>query len=382
MSKKSSTTKGRVCIITSTHSPFDTRIFHKEAKSLHLAGYKVVIICPHIRNEEKENIQILPVSPPKNRVDRMMILPFRLFKIALKQPADIFHFHDPDLLLIAYLLKRLTPAKVIYDVHENYSEVIKSRSWLPAVFRPLLSKLFGFFEQSLVKTYDGVIAVTEDIDSTFDVKNSVVVRNYPRIDLFDSQQIIDDPQRELKPPRLIYVGDLTKVRGIHEIVRSLEYLEEDNPLELILIGGFSEGNLEDSLKSLPCYSRVRHLGRIPYAEVSEHLHKADIGLVCLHPIPRYQKALPVKMFEYMAAGLPVVASDFPIWRTILEENQCGLVVDPTSPEAIANAYQYLINHPDQSKKMGLNGKKAVSEKYSWSAEQEKLLGLYSGLLQD
>ena len=348
---------------------------------MQLAGYQVIIIAPYESDEERENIQVLSVDPPKNRFSRMVIFPFRLVKKALEVSADIYHIHDPDLLLIAYLIKSLTHSKVIYDVHENYSEVIKSRSWLPVFCRPFLSRCFARFEKRIAKTLDGIVAVTEDIQQLFDGQTSVLVRNYPLIELMEGHQKPIKRKKPKEPIRLIYAGDLTKVRGIIEIVRSLEYVKSDLHLEFVLIGGFSEKGLEESLKRLKGYSRVNHLGRIPYLQVSEQLFKADIGLVCLHPLPRYRKALPVKMFEYMASGLPVIASDFPAWKIILEENQCGLVVDPKSPVSIGEAIQVLAENPEQRRRMGMNGKKAVEEKFNWSTEGERLLRFYDDLLR-
>ena len=121
-------------------------------------------------------------------------------------------------------------------------------------------------------------------------------------------------------------------------------------------------------------------GPVLHEKVSELLAQARVGVATLHPDPNYLGSLPTKLFEYMAAGLPVVASNFPLWKEIVEGNKCGLTVNPLDPEEIAHAIEYLINHPDEARRMGENGRQAVLEKYNWETEGKKLLALYEKLL--
>ena len=85
------------------------------------------------------------------------------------------------------------------------------------------------------------------------------------------------------------------------------------------------------------------------------------------------------MFEYMAAGIPVVASNFPLWKEIIEENKCGICVEPANVEQISDAVNYLLNNPEEAQRMGANGRKAVEEKYNWNNEAKTLLQLYCDL---
>ncbi|MBD3768073.1 MAG: glycosyltransferase, partial [Gammaproteobacteria bacterium] len=103
------------------------------------------------------------------------------------------------------------------------------------------------------------------------------------------------------------------------------------------------------------------------------------GLVTFLPAPNHIDAQPNKMFEYMSAGLPIITSIFPLWREIVEGNQCGLCVDPLDPQAIGEAIQYLIDNPVEAEQMGKNGRQAVEQKYNWTIEEQKLLDLYAGL---
>jgi hypothetical protein len=89
---------------------------------------------------------------------------------------------------------------------------------------------------------------------------------------------------------------------------------------------------------------------------------------------------PTKLFEYMAARVPVVASDFPLYRAIVEGAGCGIVVDPTSPHAIAEAVRYLLDHPEDAQAMADRGRAAMLERYNWHASKEALLELYARVL--
>ena len=87
------------------------------------------------------------------------------------------------------------------------------------------------------------------------------------------------------------------------------------------------------------------------------------------------------MFEYMSAGLPVIASNFPKWKNIINETNCGICVNPENPDEIAKAIEFIMTHPKKAKEMGQNGRKLIEKKYNWSIEEKKLNIIYSSLLQ-
>jgi len=369
--------KATICIITTVHPPFDTRIFHKEARTLARAGYEVTLIAQHSHNEVVDGVKITGLPKPRNRFSRTFGLTWRAFRTALRQRAEVYHFHDPELLPIGVLLKLFTRAKVIYDVHEDVPEQILTKHWIPALLRRPVAVVFNSLEKLLVRAADAVVVATEGIAEKFASFNPVVVHNYPNL------QMLPNPSTERgggEEKVLIYAGGITELRGAREMVRALEQLKPACDVELHLIGKFEPPELERKLQALPGYQRVRFLGWMKPENVYAHLAKADIGLVCLHPEPRFVVALPVKLFEYMAAGLPVIASDFPLWKEIVEGSNCGLCVDPLDPQAIARAIEFLITHPEEAREMGENGRRAVEEKYNWEHEGEKLLALYDKLL--
>ena len=366
----------KVCIITIVHPPFDTRIFHKEAKTLVEAGYDVTLVAQHDGDTEVEGIRIIGLPKPRNRFTRIFGLTWLAFRLALREKADVYHFHDPELLLTGVLLKLFAKGKVIYDVHEDVPAQIITKHWLPTLLRRPLAAAFDIVEKLVSRAMDAVVTATEGIAEKFQGCNPIVIHNFPNFQMLPNPVL--DPKKNEKI--LIYVGGLSKLRGAVEMVRALEYLAYDD-LWLHLIGKFGPSELEQELQALPGYQRVLFLGWMEPKNVYTHLTKADIGLVCLHPEPRYVVSLPVKLFEYMAVGLPVIASNFPLWKEIIEGNKCGLTVDPLDPKEIAQAIEYLLEHPEERKRMGENGRRAVEEKYNWEIEGQKLLKLYEELLK-
>jgi len=367
----------KVVHITTVHPPFDTRIFHKEAKTLARAGYEVVLIAQHDGDEMVDEVKIVALPKPRNRFARIFGLTWRAFRLALREHAEVYHFHDPELLPIGVLLKIFTRAKVIYDVHEDVPEQILTKHWIPRLLRRPLARVFNAFEKLLARVLDAVVVATEGIAEKFARLKPIVVHNYPDLGMLPNSST---RRGEGKERVLVYVGGISKIRGAIEMVRAMEHLSPVWDIRLNLIGKFESPELEQELQGLPGYQRVRFLGWMPWEEAWHHAQSATVGLVLFHPAPNHEKALPNKLFEYMAAGLPVVASNFPLWKEIVEGNRCGITVDPLDPKTIAQAIEYLLTHPEEARRMGENGRRAVEEKYNWEKEAEKLLALYKELV--
>lgn len=362
----------KVCILTSVHSAFDTRIFHKEAKTLLNAGYRVTLIAQHNKNETVDGINIIALPKPRNRLIRFLNTTVRAYKLSLKEKASIYHFHDTELLPFMAILKRKTSSKVIYDIHEEQTKSILSKEWLPRPIRPLISTLFDLLEKSVSKRFDFLISATGAIEKRFrniGIKKVITVLNYPILTYFEYSK-----KKVSNGKRLIYAGDLTAIRGIPNIIQALKYLP--NEVMLTLVGKISDKQLTKIFETLP--KNVEFKGWLPTEKTYEAMFNADIGLLCFLPQSHHVNALPNKLFEYMAAGLSIVASNFPLWREIVNGNRCGMVVNPQDPKEIAGAIQYLIEHPEEARKMGENGRKAVIEKYNWKNEGKTLIETYKG----
>jgi len=366
----------KICILTSVHPVFDTRIFHKEAKTLANTGYDVTLIAQHSKNETVDGVKIIALPKPKNRIERFFKLDYLTYKKALEQKADIYHFHDPELLLWASKLKRETGAKIIYDVHEDVAKQILSKHWIPQILRKIISKIFDKYEKRIAKKIDYIIAATPSIRDNFKQNNIIDIKNYP---IIINAQNIKKINKKRDYTELIYVGGLSKERGIKKIIQSLKYTNPKYNVKLKLIGNFSNKKFEEEIKKMPEWRKIDFLGFLPQKQAYQHMWNTDIGFVCFLPEPNHINAIPNKIFEYMINELPIIASNFPLWKKIIEKNSCGICIDPTKAEEITKAIEYLIEHPNEAKKMGENGRKAVLEKYNWENESKKLLKIYEKL---
>ena len=368
----------KIVHLTTVHTASDVRIFHKQAKTLVRVGYDVTLIAQHNKDEVVDGVKIVALPKPRNRFVRIFKLTWQAFKLALRQRAHIYPFHDPEFLPISLLLKIFTQGKIIYDVHEDVSKDILTKEWIPPFARKPLARLARFVEKQIAYRLDAIVLAGETIALSPRKSKLTVVHNYPSLSALAKTDLSREEQSDFI---LLYMGGITRLRGAVEMVRALEHISSDLKIRLELIGKFEPPHLEAELQALRGYKRVRFLGWLPWESALKCSQRAHIGLVLLHPTPAHINSLPIKMFEYMAVGLPIIASNFPLWKEIVEGNKCGLTVDPLNPKEIAQAIEYLLEHPELRQEMGENGRRAVIEKYNWEQEAEKLLALYQRLLE-
>ncbi len=377
----------KACILTSVHPPFDPRIFHKEAQTLVQAGYEVVLIAPHDKESESVGgVQVVGLPRYKRRFYRPLNW-WRILWTALRQKADIYHFHDPELLLIGLWLQRWTGRPVVYDAHEHYPDAILIREWIPMPVRKSISKLFDFIELRFGALFSTILVADDEVEARFKKISPRVVKlyNFPLLTTFQARQGEKAESAE-RPNSVIHLGLLTKERGIWIMLDAISALIKtyNMGVTLTLIGRPSSLTLEkqvkDCIRERNIANNIELVGQVPYIEVPKYTRSARVGWVPLQPIEKHRKNVPTKMFEYMACGLPIVASDLPPIRQFMSDLNCGLLVDPTDPQAHAEAILYLLGHPDEAQRMGENGRKAVEEKYNWESEGRKLLALYEELL--
>ncbi len=361
----------KICHLTSVHLPFDDRIFQKECRSILKSGYDAVLIVQHERNETVEGIKIKALPEVESRLERILKLPLITLKKALKEKADVYHFHDSELIPVGLILK-LCGKKVIYDIHEDVPRQILSKPYLNKVSAKIISYLFEKFENFAVRRFDVLITATPHIRDRFSKinPNTIDINNYPLL-----EEMYTPVNWEERRNHITYIGGIAKIRGIVELIKALEYVDTT----LHLAGNFESKELEEYVKSLPGWEKVKYYGYIGRKDIKKILSKVRIGMVTLHPIVNYLDSMPVKLFEYMSAGIPTVASNFPLWKEIVEESNCGICVDPLNSQEIAETVRYLFEHPEEAKKMGENGRRAVEEKYNWEKESEKLLKIYEEL---
>lgn len=366
----------KITHLTSVHPRYDTRIFLKMCGSIAAVGYQVSLVVADGKGDEIRNgVDIFDVGRSSGRVYRIFSVTRKVFQKAKELDAALYHIHDPELLPIGLKLKRLGK-KVIFDSHEDVPRQMLHKPYLNKPARWVIAQALSIFESRACRQLDAIIAATPFICKKFLKINpvSIDINNYPILGEL-ARKDIDWKQ---KKSQVCYVGGIGSIRGIREMVRAMELIK--SKAKLVLGGRFDENYVKREVQGYKGWSKVDALGWCDREQVRNVLGQSVAGLVTLHPIVNYLDALPVKMFEYMSAGIPVIASDFPLWREIVEGNRCGICVDPMNPGEIALAIDTLSEDPALAEEMGRNGRRAVEKKYNWENEARKLLGLYQEIL--
>ncbi len=365
----------KICHVTTVHPPRDNRIFHKECVSLAEAGHDVSLLAAG-RAEYSDERGVRTVMVPvryRSRPGRMLKAPRILARKVISLKPDVVHFHDPEFLQVVGKLRR-KGIKLIYDVHEDVPRQILAKSWIPHGIRHFLSARIERYENRRASRVDYVITATPFIAERFRKVNPKTgyVRNYPIPEEFDL------PKKELSgPPHVCYVGGIAAIRGAKEMIAAIDGCEA----VLDLAGSVESCEFFEELKRMPGWDRKIYHGMVDRKKVADLMSQAVAGLVLIHPIPNYLDALPTKLFEYMHAGIPVIYSDFPLWRELVEPHRCGIAVDPLDVEAIRKAIRFILANPGEAAEMGNRGRIAALKLFNWNVEKQKLLAVYDSLMK-
>jgi glycosyltransferase involved in cell wall biosynthesis len=364
----------KICHLTSAHPQRDVRILIKECSSL-AKYYNTFLVVVNGEDEDFNDVKIRTVNVDfTSRIQRFIKVVNIVLDKAIEIDADVYHIHDPELLRIVPHLKKLNK-KVIYDAHEDLPRQILSKPWINIFLRRIIANSIEWYENRISNKCDGIITATPFIRDRFLTinKNTVDINNFPILE----ELLLDINYGSKTENKICYVGGITKIRGIEEITESIRDLD----VTLVLAGDFLENGLREQVSQNEGWNKVSELGFVNREEVKKVYKEAKLGLVTLYPVINYIDALPVKMFEYMAAGLPVIASNFPLWKSIVEGNNCGVCVDPLNSKEISEAITMILSNPENAKEMGENGKRIVKEKYNWALEEKKLTEFYNGLIE-
>jgi glycosyltransferase involved in cell wall biosynthesis len=356
----------------STYPADDIRVFQKACKSEIADGYQVTQIVCHDHDEIVDGVRIRALPSPKGRISRMVGLSWKMYREGKRQNADIYEFHHPDLIPAGLLLK-LSGKRVIYDTREFYPDKILSMRWIPAKLRPFISAGFGIYERITSAVWDHVLVADRYSAKAFTGRPISVVPNYPLLTPVEGVAT-----KQTKKFKLIYVGGLSEERGLGVMLKIAELLRDHN-VDLELMGTCP---LSDDEKRIRAVTNVRYLGNQNLRAVYQHIAEADLGLLLLQPVPAYAYAgeNTLKLFEYMWCGLPLVSSDFPNLRQIIDPAQCGICIDPCNAERAAAAIMNLLDQPELRQQMGANGRDAVLRAYNWPAASKVLSQVYKNVL--
>jgi len=364
-----------VAHLTTVHRPEDPRISIKECASLAGAGYQVVLIhAVEASPDVPVPVPLRRIRRSSGRIGRMTVTSVRMLRAALATGAEVYHFHDPELIPVGLALKA-AGRRVIYDVHEDVPRQILYKAYLPRPARRAVGTAVAVLEAGGRLAFDGIVAATPRIAARFPGDRTVVVQNFPL--LGELGGVLGPPYAE-REAHVAYVGRITPEVGGREMARAAAHVRTAGAR--FTLAGPVAPSLQAELSHASSTVPLSLPGWRDRPQVAELLGSARVGLVLFHPMGNYVEAYATKMFEYMAAGLPFVASDFPLWRSIVEESGSGLLVDPLDPPAIAAAVDWLLTHPTEAEAMGERGREAVKTKFNWATEERKLLDFYDRVL--
>ncbi len=355
-------------MVSSLHPADDPRIVEKEARSLAAAGYRVTVVARPPAPSDRGNIEfkLINTSVPGGW-KRRRALAREAFALARTSRPDVVQFHDPELIFSA-LAMRGPSCRIVYDVHEDVPADIHSKTWIPGPLRLPAAALAGIIERLTARRFDAIVAATPTIADRFRRYGGhvVLVRNSVKLTEFTEAPLTTTGKRQA-----VYVGRISFDRGLREMVEGCRAIS----LPLAIAGNI--GPEEESWLTRNG-AGVTWRGKLDRAGIAALLNESSVGISLLHPEPNFLHAFPTKIFEYMAAALPIVTSNLPASKAIVEQASCGIAVAHDDAEAVKKALSAL-SQGEAARNMGLRGRKAVFEQYNWARDADALVGLYKEL---
>jgi glycosyltransferase involved in cell wall biosynthesis len=365
-----------ICHFTSVHVRYDVRIFHKQCQTLARAGYKVNLVVADGKGDEiKDNIRIHDVGKMPNRIMRFMFTPLIMFSKLLELKCTVYQFHDPELLPVGFLMKILTKSKIIYDAHECYADYFLHKDYIPKSLRPASSSLISLLENFAGKRMDQVIVTTEfHLESLRRLNERVnIIFNYPMLSEWNH---LSDSDADKDNRNICYIGNITEERGLTQLIKAIESVD----CTLHLAGNYEPPSYRNDLLKLPGWSKVKEYGYVGREKAANIISNSLIGVVLFLPRPIHYTSYSTKVFEYMAGGIATLVTDFPIWKSIVEANGCGVCINPTQIDLISQTLTGMLDNRETTIKMGDIGRRLTYDKFNWESQEPALLAIYSSLI--
>lgn len=363
----------RICHMTSAHDSDDVRILKKQCVSLAKKSENEVYLVAKGDSYTFKNVNIVGIgSFSGGRISRIINVSKEIYKKAIELDADIYQFHDPELLLYARKLKK-HGKKVIFDSHEDYKKQILEKTYIPKILRRFVAVAYGLIEDWACKYIDAALFPAEENPFDGRVKKCVPIYNTPILDELS-------PERNFfeKEGKACCVGSLTESRGISVLIDACYKAN----IPLVLGGAFSPSSYEEELKSKESYSIVDYRGVCTREMVKEIYEECLIGTDTILPVGQYDETnnLSTKVYEYMSMGIPYITSNFAYNKEVINKFNCGICVNPSDANDISEALLWLKNNREAAYKMGLNGMNAAEKNFNWKNDEERLFALYEELV--
>lgn len=364
------TNRFQIVHFSTVHPPDDIRIFFKECISLAKAGFSVTLVA---RGEGSTNlvhgVTCRTVKIPQNRALRMTVGQLRMMAALVTLRGDLFHFHDPELMPAALAL-RLMGRRVVFDSHEHVAKDLGEKPWLSGLGRWVAGLCGRALEWVAAYSMSGIVITTPGMQRAYARGQTVLVRNLPKLEEFREL-----PAWEQRRPIVCYVGLVNELRGSRQIAR----LATRTSARIVVAGRLPDDERR-KLQQERGWRLVEYRGVLDRSQIVSLLSEAQVGLAILLPRRNVDDSIPTKLLEYLAAGIPVIASDFPSWRALSQGIDCVTFVDPLDEDALARSVNALLGNPARMQVMGRLGRELVLKRFVWEREFDTLLSFYSSLL--
>ncbi|GGH54441.1 glycosyl transferase [Dyadobacter endophyticus] len=366
----------RVLLLSTVHPSADPRIMYKIAPSLQ-SYYEVFCALPGVRGGLRKNLHLIRLPKFGRLLPRILLAhPIALLKCLPLRP-DIVHIFVPELIPLA-LLFQWAGAKVVYEVQENLFKKFAIKRYNNGL---VFKWLFRFFDRlarrrfHLIFTDDAYLEEYRNLTKPF-----AIIHNYVSLPVMDT---LAHEDARTPGPELFYLGVVSMERCLDTMINALALLKKSYPdCHLHLFGPMRVD--KEELGAIADYGQVMNNitfhGYTDQQVALKYASQAIAGIALLKPVADYPDSFPTKMFEYMALKLPVITSDFPLYKRIVEDSGSGYCISPYDPEALHNALQCCISENALRSQMGNNGRKASETCYNWASEEAKLLSFYNDIL--
>lgn len=381
----------KIVVLTTGHRPDDDRIYYKEIISLLTRYPRIDLVAPVVKGEAYNldaGVVLHPLRKRSGMVGRLLTAFAAAMKVIQLKP-DICHFHDLDFVLMVPFVRLLGNAKIVYDVHEVYPESMLISTKIPRGFRRIIATVVNILEKGSARLCSLVITADTPNSESFEKTSvpTVTLFNYPRLSLFepDNKRLTELRENYAGRRVLIYQGTMGRDRGLFHMLDGMCILKESVPEALLLLVGLNDDELrskvDEQIRRNGLDDSIEIITWVPHADIALYIAMAEVGLAPLQPNPKFEKNIPIKIFEYMACGIPLLAADLRAVAHFITDSGAGVLYDSTDAGAFAQKAELILNDHRGRESMSQAGKNAITRSWNWAEMEKILLTAYKELEQ-